>query len=463
MEQSERKILKLADIPASAKAANQSATDAKVKVAKKPRKQKVPKKAATSAPPATQGFSVYQKSVKPKLPVLKYQDLLDFGLPARLAEPLFKAVTIMRGGDSLREANFVAWLVAYCAPYAELRMIDIAGNVHFVVYTPQGAEPTTIFVAHTDTVHDSGGDNEVGFDGTYIHGVDEPLGADDGAGIAILCYMMSKKVPGRYIFSRQEESGGIGSKLIADTMGGVLKKHKRAIAFDRRGTGEVIIQQGGSECASEAFGEALSDALNEQGLLYMPSTRGVYTDTKEYRAKVAECVNISTGYYQEHGASEHLDLQHFGLLALAAVNIDWESLPTVREPKEDEYDWDFGFGRYGSYNNDYSKYGKSTATATKPDPFKTSVSSTANLEKFSDGRITPFEEAVFDWYWGRVLPLKDMLQARLAAVNGVKYEEVANHIEINKLKPEEVDKIRFDALTDEEIMDQMLKLIGVTI
>lgn len=446
MKQSERKILKLADVPAK-----NPTTDAK---AKKPRKAKAGKAAA--APPATQGFSVYKKAERPKLPALKYQDLLDFGLPARLAEPLFKAVTAMRGGDSLREANFVAWLVAYCASYAELRMIDTAGNIHFVIRTPQGSEPTSIFVAHTDTVHDTGGENKVGFDGSYIHGVDEPLGADDGAGIAILCFMMSKKVPGRYIFSRQEESGGVGAKLIADTMSNMLKKYKRAIAFDRRGTDEVIISQGGSECASQAFGEALSDALNGQGLLYMPSVKGVYTDTKEFRGVVAECVNISTGYYQEHGCSEHLDLQHFGLLALAAVNIDWETLPTAREPKEDDFGLDFGFGGYGGYGG----YGK-PVTVSKPDPLKTSVTSTTGFEKLDAGRVTPFEEAVLDWYWGRALPLKDMLQARLAEINGVKPEEVANHVEIHKLKPEQVDKIRFDMLTDEEIMDQMLKLVGV--
>lgn len=375
---------------------------------------------------------------KPELPPLKYEDLTAMGMPDQLAMPLFKSVTTMRGGDSVAEANFVAWLLAQCSHYATLRMVDAAGNVHFTIPKPTGEEATSLFVAHTDTVHHTGGVNKVGFDGAFIRGVDEPLGADDGAGVAILCYMMYHKVPGRYVFTRQEESGGIGATHIADTMTGVLKKYSRAIAFDRRGTGEVIVVQGGTRCASDEFGDALSDALNEQGLLYMTSDKGVYTDTKEFRKSIPECVNVATGYYQEHGSSEHLDLDHFMQLALAAVRIDWENLPTVRDPSvvKDDFD-DFWAGFRKPY------------TAPK-------TLDSANYTVLKNG-LGSVEEALFDWYWGRKSPLTKLMLEHLAKTQDVDNVTAMRLIDTAKVTDKVLDSLNLDQ-TDDQIIEDLLAI-----
>lgn len=416
----------------SARTSKQAKTT-RTKAPKAPKAQAI-QDAAPKAPKAA--VMVPCKPVRPVLPELQFEDLTAFGMPPELAAPLFQAVTTMRGGDSLAEANFAAWLLKHCMAYASLRMVDAAGNMHFTIPTPQGKDARTIFVAHTDTVHHTGGKNKVGFDGAMIHGVDEPLGADDGAGIAILCYLMSKGVPGRYIFTRQEETGGVGAKHIGDTMGGVLKKHDRAIAFDRRGTGEVIITQGGSECASSEFGDALSDALNEHGLLYMASSKGMYTDTKEFRHAVPECVNVATGYYQEHGEYEHLDLAHFTMLALAAARIDWEMLPTVRVPQEDpKIDWTFG------------SWG---ADAYKPKTPSTSA------QKLSATRLSIIEDAIFDWYWGRKAALTDLLIDRLATREGVSRDEAKSQVFIGNLRESIADTLDYEK-SDNEILDRLLK------
>ena len=362
---------------------------------------------------------------------LTYKVLTDYGMPPALAVPLFKAVTTKRNGESIAEANFVAWLLTHCLPYAELKMVDAAGNVHFLVKTPQGEEPTSLFIAHTDTVHFEGGVNQVELDGDFIRAVDAPLGADDGAGIAILCYMMSNKVPGRYIFSRQEETGGVGAKFMADAMPGILKKYKRAIAFDRRGTGEVITMQGGETCASIEFGGALADALNEHGLLYTTSDKGIYTDTKEFTALISECVNVGTGYYQEHGSQEHLDLNHLTMLALAAVQVDWESLPTVRIPVEES---EYTFAGYTNY-----AYDKQYDTLEKQ-------------------RIGLVEEAIFEWYWGRKLPLTGLLVSRFSKTTGIPESEVSAYIEIHRLKEHQVDGLDLSQM-DDEILDDILALV----
>lgn len=397
------------------------------------------------------------KPSKPVLPSLTLQHLLAHGLPDPLAVPLFKAVTTMRGGESVAEANFVAWLLAYCSHYATLRMVDAAGNVHFTIPTATGQASTSIFVAHTDTVHRSGGPNNVGIDGSEIHAVDEPLGADDGAGIAILCYMMYNKVPGRYIFSRQEESGGVGAKFIKENLSGVLKNYNRAIAFDRRGTSEVIIMQGGSQCASDEFGEALADALNEHGMLYTTSEKGVYTDTKEFRGVVPECVNIATGYYQEHGSSEHLDLDHFTLLALAAAKIDWENLPTVRDPKaKDPYDFDDDFGMH-RWMGGYGSAGSKAQTAAKLQATTVVPKTQTAYDALYDNRMSPLEDAVFDWYWGRKIPLVDLLVEKLAKQNGITEIEARGFIKIDKLREAQVDAMDFK--NEDLVLSEMIKIV----
>ena len=388
-------------------------------------------KAKAKAKAKAQTKAVALPAPKKTYPALTYKDLTDYGMPPALAVPLFKAVTTKRSGESIAEANFVAWLLTHCLPYAELKMVDAAGNIHFLVKTPQGEEPTSLFIAHTDTVHFEGGENKVALDGDFIRAVDAPLGADDGAGIAILCYMMSNKVPGRYIFSRQEESGGVGAKFIADMMPEILKKYSRAIAFDRRGTGEVIIEQGGQVCASQEFGEALADALNEHGLLYTTSNKGIYTDTKEFTAAIPECVNLSAAYYQEHGSQEHLDLSHLTMLALAAVQIDWESLPTVRTPAEEPAFTFAGFTNY-AYDRQYDI-----------------------LEK---QRIGLVEEAIFDWYWGRKLPLTSLLVSRFSKTTGIPESEVSTYIEVHRLKEHQVDDLDLTQM-DDEILDDILALV----
>lgn len=377
----------------------------------------------------------------PIYPDLTLGMLRDFGLPDTLAKPLFTAVTAMRGGKSLREANFVAWLVKVNLPHAHLKMIDAAGNVHFTVPTLSGEPSKTIFAAHTDTVQHTGGSNKAVFDGQYIRAVDQPLGADDGAGVALLCYMMASGVPGRYIFTRQEETGGIGAQFIADTMTNLLKKYDRAICFDRAGNDEIITVQGGTRCASSDFAEALSVALQDQNLLYVESKHGVYTDCKEWIGHVPECVNLSVGYKSQHGAKEHLDLQHFIELALAVIKLDWESLPTHRSLAK----LDMSYVRLNFEDVKGSTKSKAKGYAT-----------------IANQRVSALEDAIFDFYWGKQGDLRNMLVNRLAVVYGIDYEDANKHVSMTKLKEHQVDAIDYNML-DSDILDYLLQFTAVPV
>lgn len=203
--------------------------------------------------------------------------------------------------------------------------IDGAGNLHVDARTNH--RHRTLFVAHTDTVHRAGGINEFREDAKGIYAAGgQPLGADDAAGIAILVAMIGT-IPGYYVFTRGEECGGIGAAHLAKDHPELLKQFDRAIAFDRRGTSDIITYQAGGPCASDEFAWALADKLNAAGLMYCPSDAGVYTDTAEFVGIIPECTNISVGYYFEHSQKEWLDTAHHSALLSAVLGIAWDELP----------------------------------------------------------------------------------------------------------------------------------------
>ncbi len=236
--------------------------------------------------------------------------------------PLFRALSVMRPSGSKEEAQFRAWLAT---TYPDLERIDEAGNLHFKI-----GESETVFAAHTDTCHHKGGLNTYTVEGKLVKAGEDCLGADDGAGIAILCHMMSHRIPGRYIFTTGEEVGGLGARYLEENFD--FTPYKRSVCFDRAGTSEIITVQGGERLASSEFAEALSVAFQEQDLLYVESEKGVFTDNALWGDKVPCNINLSAGYFAQHGPNESLDLTHLEALAAAVIKIDWEALPTCREP-----------------------------------------------------------------------------------------------------------------------------------
>ena len=241
---------------------------------------------------------------------------------------LGQAVTLKRDYESATEAAFVAWL----ARQVHVTMIDAAGNLH--VDTRTLPEHRSMFTAHTDTVHSSGGPNTVRIDGKFWRAdKGAALGADDGSGCAILAYMIETGVPGYYVFFRGEERGGVGSSWLAKEMPGLFSEIDRAIAFDRAGYADVITHQAGGRCCSDVFAQALADQLSTDTDWYMPCNGGVYTDTAEFIELIPECTNISVGYKNQHGDREEQDVEFLWDLAKRCVAVQWDNLPTERDPK----------------------------------------------------------------------------------------------------------------------------------
>jgi hypothetical protein len=266
-------------------------------------------------------------------------------------------------------------------PFKDKGSVDAAGN--FIIQIGEEA-PETLFSCHMDTVHSEkrlvwpilkykrNSDEAPMVYGSYREFVDgkftlnftsSVLGADDKLGVYALCKLIEKGVKGLYIFHVGEERGGIGSKHIATKAPELLKGIKRAIAFDRRGYDDVIGSQKGDDCCSKEFGKALADALNGTGKLppkqqYSPGARGTFTDTANYTELVPECTNVSCGYFNEHGCSEHFDpYWYLNFFLPAILEVDYNALPTVRDhtkkPVRNYYGGDYSY-HGGGYSSNFT-------------------------------------------------------------------------------------------------------------
>lgn len=253
-----------------------------------------------------------------------------------LYKTLARALSAKRPHNTPAVSDFTEWLFNNLPPTLKgFTSVDGAGNLHV---DNRIAGSRTLFIAHVDTVHREVGANKIRKTAGMWYADGAPLGADDGAGCAMLMHLIHADIKGYYIFSQGEECGGIGAKFIAKDVQ-LLSQFDRAIAFDRRGIDSVISHQGWGRCASDAFCQALADDLNlhDTNLMYAPDDTGVYTDTAEFVDVIPECTNISVGYNSEHSQQESLNIHHFELLSRAVLAVNWDGLPVERDPNEPEY------------------------------------------------------------------------------------------------------------------------------
>ncbi len=218
--------------------------------------------------------------------------------------------------------------------------LDLFGNLWVEVPQADGTSARTIFTAHLDTVHPADAPlvPTVDRDRMIVHAMPgTPLGADDAAGCAILAGLIVSNVPGMYLFTRGEERGGKGAKVAAKSI--LPGTYDRAVAFDRRGTGDLCGSQAWDNMASKSFIDALALAL---GMSHSWAD-GIYTDNAEFYGIIPEIVNISAGYDHEHTPAETLDMRYFWNLYEAARGLSWGTLP-VEGPTARVYDG-WGSGR----------------------------------------------------------------------------------------------------------------------
>ncbi len=269
--------------------------------------------------------------------------------PPNASDPLISELlemhTYARPADSKTERVFIS---RYLDSISGM-MKDSFGNRFIRI----GKAPV-LWSSHTDTVHKQGGRPRVTYgDGLLTLNPNETtancLGADCSVGVWIMRQMILRGVPGLYVFHRQEEIGGHGSKFIAKQTPELLAGIDYAIALDRKGTNSVITHQIW-RTASDEFADALSDYL---GPFWSQDTGGTFTDTASYTDLVPECTNLSVGYYNAHSREEVLDVSFAADLLERLSSLDTNSLPIIRQAGED--DWKDENSYWSRWHEGYSE------------------------------------------------------------------------------------------------------------
>jgi hypothetical protein len=215
-------------------------------------------------------------------------------------------------------------------------------NLHVVV----GGNTRVLWSCHTDTVHRRQGMQKVHIDKYGVLSTRANsgcLGADDTAGVWLCRELILAGVPGHYVFHYGEEKGCIGSSDIAEHAPHLLCDAQYAIAFDRKGTSDIITHQCGVRTCSDAFANGLAGLLNTAipTFRYAPSDRGIYTDTEQYKTLIPECTNIAVGYDSQHSNSETLSSRHLLRLrdALITFGHEVQTLPIDRDHTVEDDKW----------------------------------------------------------------------------------------------------------------------------
>lgn len=250
---------------------------------------------------------------------------------------LIEMLKYMRPEGSVEQRQF-------CKRFLEpiFGQADKHGNYTLVI----GDKPRVSFMAHHDTVHSKGGMQEVLVKEDFAIATKDCLGADCTTGIYIMLNMIEMGVPGIYVVHAAEEFGCIGSSAIVEDKPLWLDHVDIAISFDRFGTNSIITHQMGERTCSDDFATSLAYQL---GMGHVCDTKGSYTDSNEYRGVIAECTNLSVGYYSQHTPSEKQDLVYLDNLVYALVNVDWDKLVVSRTP---EIDFDDSWWYRGPENGD---------------------------------------------------------------------------------------------------------------
>lgn len=229
---------------------------------------------------------------------------------------------------------------------------DMHGNYYMVI----GDKPRVAFMAHHDTVHRTDGRQNVLIDGDFVKvaGNSNCLGADCTTGVYIMLRMIEAGVQGVYVVHASEEIGCLGAAALVKDFPSWINHVDFAISFDRMGYDSIITHQTAMRTCSDEFARSLADILD---LDYKLDDTGVYTDSNEYVDFIAECTNISVGYFSQHTSKERQDLAFLEALIQSLCEADWSQLVKKRVAGTQEYaSYLYSRKPRGGWGNYYGRY-----------------------------------------------------------------------------------------------------------
>ena len=243
--------------------------------------------------------------------------------------------------DNSYEVNLLKDLTKFTIPYGDEDLVydtiqkytkkslskDEFGNLYVSI-----GKSKILFTAHMDTysqtVEEVNHVIENGFlktDGKTI------LGGDNKVGCAILINMINNNVPGNYYFFCGEEVGRLGSEFHNQKI--VSGQYELAITFDRKEIGSVCTYQRGMKLCNDNLSEFLIQELSKSGFKFKEDYFGLSCDTFTFHEKVNNCLNISTGVYDEHKKTERVDLKFYKSIFNLCPKIDWKTVEILSGEK----------------------------------------------------------------------------------------------------------------------------------
>jgi hypothetical protein len=158
------------------------------------------------------------------------------------------------------------------------------------------------------------------------------LGGDNKVGCCVIISMINNNIPGTYYFFVQEEIGRLGSEYLNSTI--EEDQYDFCVAFDRKEISKIITHQRGIKLCNDKLSDYLVEEYSKSGYKFTKDPTGLSCDSYSFRNKIKNCLNISTGTYDEHKFTERVDINFFTKLVETTLKMDWgmvESLSKIKE------------------------------------------------------------------------------------------------------------------------------------
>ena len=295
--------------------------------------------------------------------VMNFNEYKQYASTKTGNQPTINTRTLMGMLKSVRPAGgagekaYIERMVSSIRRMGYTPIIDGAGNLIVNNLPTDKTKSAVMFASHTDSVHHTDspdGTQQLAFesDGRTIVGLASQskqqhgftpncLGADCATGNYIMLRLLQANAKGLYVFFREEESGGLGSKYFRYDKPNekYWGKLTHCISFDRKGYTSIITEQWGGPCASNEFASDFAKVIAQADVnkcldKFVADPTGSFTDSASFTDVISECTNLSVGYFNQHTASETQDLQFADDLCDALCRIDWTELNSYRDLKE---------------------------------------------------------------------------------------------------------------------------------
>ncbi len=151
----------------------------------------------------------------------------------------------------------------------------------------------------------------------HMDAVKAGIGADDRCGIAaILAAVAIGDRAAKVLLTVGEEAGGLGA---CEVPKGWFAGVALCASFDRHGNTDIITHYGGEELAEAETLLRVKQVAQKAGMTGVALTPSTSMADAYHLRQHCECVNIATGFYNEHSACEYFVLQDVETAACVAA------------------------------------------------------------------------------------------------------------------------------------------------